>query len=111
MAGAAADPLLRLAQSRSPTDRERLMQALAQFCDMPEAGASPKAQALIGDIFMVLIAQAEHEIRARLSATLAPARFLDQNLRFGRLRIGDHGTVVERGHAVVREATRSTAPG
>jgi uncharacterized protein (DUF2336 family) len=80
MPGAAADPLLRLAQSRSPTDRERLMQALARFCDMPEAGASPKAQTLIGDIFMELIAQAEHEIRARLSVALAPARWAPSGL-------------------------------
>jgi len=75
MTAAVADPLLRLAQSRQPADRERLMQALAQFCDMPEAGATPRAQALIGDIFMVLIAQAEHEIRARLAGVLAPARW------------------------------------
>lgn len=75
MAGAAADPLLRLAQSRSPADRERLMQALALFCDTPEAGATERARTLIGDIFMTLVAQAEQEIRARLALTLAPARW------------------------------------
>lgn len=72
---AAADPLLRLAHSRSPADRERLMFALAQFCDTPEAGASEHARTLIGEIFMVLVADAEHEIRVRLAESLAPARW------------------------------------
>lgn len=52
-----------------------LMQALAQFCDLPEAGASERAHKMVGDIFMVLIADAERDIRLRLADTLAPARW------------------------------------
>jgi len=77
MAGPAspAEMLLGLARSRSPADREKLIQALALFCDTPEAGATDHARTLIGEIFMVLVAHAEQEIRARLAETLAPARW------------------------------------
>jgi len=77
MAGPAspAEMLLGLARSRSPADRETLIQALAVFCDTPEAGATEHARTLIGEIFMVLVSHAELEIRARLAETLAPARW------------------------------------
>ncbi len=77
MAGPAspAELLLGLARSRSPADREKLIQALALFCDTPEAGATDQARTLIGDIFMVLVAHAEHEIRVRLAENLATARW------------------------------------
>ncbi len=70
-----AAPLLALARSRRPADRERLIQALAAFCDLPEAGATARAQGLINDVFMVLIADAERDIRLRLADSLAEARW------------------------------------
>ena len=77
MAGPAspAEQLLGLARSRSPADREKLIQALALFCEAPKAGATDQARTLISDIFMVLVAHAELEIRVRLAETLAPARW------------------------------------
>jgi len=77
MAGSAApaELLLTLARSRSPQDRERLMQALAVFCDTPEADGSERAKGLIADIFMRLVADAERDIRLRLADKLAPARW------------------------------------
>lgn len=78
--GSPAELLTGLARSRSPEARERLMQALALVCDTPEAAASPRASGLINDIFLVLVAQAEHEIRARLAEQLAPARWAPSGL-------------------------------
>ena len=72
--GSPAELLIGLARSRSPEARERLMQALALVCDTPEAN-SPRAERLIGDILMVLVRQAEQDIRARLAQRLAPARW------------------------------------
>jgi uncharacterized protein (DUF2336 family) len=69
-----AELLTRLARSRAPGDREKLMQGLAIFCDTPEAG-SERAQPLIGDILMLLIADAERDIRMRLADNLASARW------------------------------------
>lgn len=73
--GSPAEVLLGLARSRSPEARERLMQALALVCDTPEAGKSERAQRLIGDIFMVLVADAERDIRLRLAEAIASARW------------------------------------
>lgn len=78
--GSPAELLIGLARSRSPEARERLMQALALVCDTPEAAASPRAAALINDVFMVLVAQAEHDIRVRLAEQLAPARWAPSGL-------------------------------
>jgi uncharacterized protein (DUF2336 family) len=70
-----AELLLGLARSRSATDREKLIQTLARFCDTPEAGATDHARKLISDVFMVLVDHAEHEIRVRLAETVAAARW------------------------------------
>jgi uncharacterized protein (DUF2336 family) len=80
MSGSPAEQLLGLARSRAAADREKLIQALALFCDTPEAGASRRAEALVNDIFMVLVAQAERDIRLRLADTLAPARWAPSGL-------------------------------
>lgn len=78
--GSPAELLIGLARSRSPEARERLMQALALVCDMPEAAATAKAAGLINDIFLVLVSQAEHDIRVRLAEQLAPARWAPSGL-------------------------------
>ncbi len=75
MTGSPAEQLLGLARSRTTADREKLIQALAMFCDTPEAGAGARAVTMVNDIFMVLVAQAERDIRLRLADTLAPARW------------------------------------
>ena len=71
--GAPVSPsdLLALASSRSTDDRQRLLLALAAMCDAtpPQGQVSP----LMGDIFMALARQAEHDIRRCLAESLASA--------------------------------------
>ncbi len=74
-----AAQLIGLAQSRLPADREKLMQALAAFCDLPEASGE-RAQALVNDVFMAMIVHAERDIRLRLSDALSTARWAPSTL-------------------------------
>src|ERR1700761_2763082 len=74
-----AEQLIRLARSRAPGDREKLVQALAIVCDMPEA-AGDRARPLLDAIFLQLVADAEGDIRRRLAETLAPARWAPSGL-------------------------------
>ena len=75
-AAAGNDRLLRLARSRSPADRERLLLALVELCDHSQAaklmGAAP-VQALLNSIFMSIVVEAERDIRQRLAEKLARA--------------------------------------
>lgn len=65
------ESLLLLAQSRQTGDRERLLLAIADLCDgAPEAGR-PDVQALLGDVFMTLVVDAERDIRRALAERLA----------------------------------------
>lgn len=69
-----AQDLTRLAASRSPADRERLMLALADLCaEVQEAMRRPQIQALLGSIFLSLVGGAEHDIRRALAERLAAA--------------------------------------
>ena len=73
---AQADRLLKLAQERAPADRERLLLAIADLCDSADSvGAldTQQVQALLNDIFMCLVVEAEREIRRRLADKLAHA--------------------------------------
>ena len=73
---AQADRLMKLAQTRSPGDRERLLLAIADLCDSADSvGAldTQQVQALLNDIFMCLVVEAEREIRRRLADKLAHA--------------------------------------
>ncbi|WP_421729281.1 DUF2336 domain-containing protein [Brevundimonas sp.] len=65
--------LLSLARSRTTDDRQRLLLALAAMCDAtpPQGQVSP----VMGEIFMALAAQAEHDIRRCLSESLASAEW------------------------------------
>ena len=67
------EALLALAHSRDPGERERLLIALADLCDGPGGCAEPAVRALVHDIFMTLVLQAERDIRLRLAERLAPA--------------------------------------
>lgn len=70
----AADLLL-LAKSRHPVDRERLLEAIVGLCD--RAGideiAQPQVRDLVGGVFMILVAEAEQDIRRRLAEKIASA--------------------------------------
>ena len=66
-----AEALVALARSRSVDDRQRLLMAIATLCDAQPDGATMPP--VIADIFMLLVAQAERDIRLALSERLAKA--------------------------------------
>ena len=78
-----AERLMQLAQARSPADRERLLLAIADLCESAQdVGAldTGVVQALLNDIFMILVVEAEREIRGRLAAKLACAHWAPKAL-------------------------------
>jgi uncharacterized protein (DUF2336 family) len=68
-----ADPLVRLAMSRDPTDREQLLARLVDLCEARAEPLAPRAAAEIEEVFLALVRDAERDIRARLSERLARA--------------------------------------
>lgn len=71
-----SETLLSLAKSKAPGDRERLLMAIVEMCDTPNAGEAMKAphlQMLLNSIFMSLVVEAEREIRKRLADKLSTA--------------------------------------
>src|SRR5579871_413549 len=68
-----AEPLIMLARSRDPTDREQLMARLVELCETNAAAFAPTAEAEIEAVFLALVGEAEADIRARLSHRLAGA--------------------------------------
>ena len=69
-----AQALTDLANMQSPKDRERLLSALIDLFDNPGALDQidrPSVQALLEDILLKLVAQAERAIRMRLSERMA----------------------------------------
>ncbi|HEY3799963.1 MAG TPA: DUF2336 domain-containing protein [Caulobacteraceae bacterium] len=70
---AAANPLLSLAKSRDPTDREQLLAGLVDLCEAQGRDLPPEASAQVEAIFLALVRAAERDIRARLSERLASA--------------------------------------
>jgi uncharacterized protein (DUF2336 family) len=78
-----AERLMKLAQARSPADRERLLLAIADLCESADdVGALDTGviQALLNDIFMMLVVEAEREIRQRLAEKLACAHWAPKAL-------------------------------
>ena len=74
---------MKLAQTRAPGDRERLLLAIADLCDSADSvGAldTLQVQALLNDIFMCLVVEAEREIRRRLADKLAHAAWAPRAL-------------------------------
>lgn len=68
--------LLQLAKARTPAARERLLLAVADLCDSASASGALDAAAVqpaLSDIFLCLVAEAEGDIRRRLSEKLARA--------------------------------------
>ena len=78
-----AERLMQLAQTKSPADRERLLLAIADLCESAEdVGAldTSAIQLLLNDIFMILVVEAERDIRARLAEKLACAHWAPKAL-------------------------------
>ncbi len=65
-----AEHLLVLASSGSSVDRGRLLLAVAEACRGADATA-PRLRALLNDVFMSLITDAERDIRLRLAEKIA----------------------------------------
>ncbi|HEX8233127.1 MAG TPA: DUF2336 domain-containing protein [Caulobacteraceae bacterium] len=73
-----ARSLLELAQARTPAARERLLLAVADLCENARSSGALDTHAvrpLLSDIFLTLVAEAEHDIRRRLSEKLARAEW------------------------------------
>lgn len=67
---------MKLARSREPGDRERLLTGIVDLCEAGQASGEPThpdIQALLNSIFMTLVVEAERDIRRRLSERLADA--------------------------------------
>jgi uncharacterized protein (DUF2336 family) len=76
-----AKPLLTLARSREPGDRERLLARLVDICEAgAETEAAAQAAAEIEAVFLALVAEAERDIRARLAERLARADWVPPRL-------------------------------
>ena len=70
----APDALLTLAKSREPADRERLLMNIVSLCEMAGPGQdaeAARAKALIDELFMALVLDAEREVRRRLAERIA----------------------------------------
>jgi uncharacterized protein (DUF2336 family) len=68
--------LMKLARSREPGDRERLLTGIIDLCEAGQASGEPThpdIQALLNSIFMTLVVEAERDIRHRLAERLADA--------------------------------------
>jgi uncharacterized protein (DUF2336 family) len=75
-----AEPLIRLAKSRDPTDREQLLARLVDICEANYVAFAPTAAAEIERVFLALVREAEVDIRARLADRIANADWAPQKL-------------------------------
>lgn len=68
--------LVHLARSRTPADRDRLLLALADLCQVGGAAAAhPAVQQLLSSIFLNLVVEAERDMRRRLAEKLSKAEW------------------------------------
>lgn len=74
--------LILLAQSRHPADRERLLDQIVTLCDQADVDVlnAPRIRELVGEVFMVLVGEAERDIRRRLAEKIGPAPWAPQAL-------------------------------
>jgi len=77
---AQAQPLLTLARSRDPGDRERLLARLVDLCEASAGDMAPSATAEVEAVFLALVAETERDIRARLAERLARADWAPRRL-------------------------------
>lgn len=75
-----AEPLIRLAKSRDPTDREQLLARLVDICEANYVAFAPTAAAEIERVFLALVREAELDIRARLADRIAHAEWAPPKL-------------------------------
>src|ERR1700744_1265742 len=81
--GAQPEALLTLAKSREPADRERLLMGIVGLCEMAAPGGDAearRAKALIDDLFMTLVLDAEREVRRRLAERIAQVEWAPKAL-------------------------------
>lgn len=67
-----SDDLIALAKSRQPRDRERLLMGVVALCERG-GSVNEHARALIDQVFMALVVQAESDVRGKLAARIADA--------------------------------------
>ncbi len=76
---ARTEEIISLAKSRTPADRERLMLAIVELCDVEDTGQAMMSHApvqlLLNSIFMSLVVEAERDIRSRLAEKLSGAEW------------------------------------
>ena len=63
-----AEPLMALARSRDPIDRERLLARLVDLCESQHGELGPTSAREAEAVFFALVRDAERDIRARLAA-------------------------------------------
>ena len=80
MSAVQARDLMELAHGRHEGDRERLLLAVADLCDASPEAARPELQALLDDVFMALVVEAERGIRRALADRLASATWAPPSL-------------------------------
>lgn len=74
MLGAQSDALLNLAKSRQPADRERLLMNIVSLCElggMGDSAEAARAKAIVDELFMTLVVDAERVVRRRLAERIA----------------------------------------
>jgi uncharacterized protein (DUF2336 family) len=77
---AEAEPLLKLARSRDPADRERLLARLVDVCEHGAGEMPPAAAEQVEAVFLALVSEVERDIRARLAERLARADWAPMRL-------------------------------
>ena len=70
---APVNPLVSLAQSRAPADRERLLAKLADLCESRARPLPPRPAAEVEAVLLALIGEAEKGVRARFAERIARA--------------------------------------
>jgi uncharacterized protein (DUF2336 family) len=77
---AEGEPLLALAKSRDPVDREQLLARLVDLCEASRGHMAPRAAVEVEAVFLALVSEAERDIRARLAERLARADWAPERL-------------------------------
>jgi uncharacterized protein (DUF2336 family) len=75
-----SEPLLALARSRAPFDRERLLSRLVDLCEARPGELDPSAAREVEAVFLALVGEAERDIRARLAERIARAEWAPPSL-------------------------------
>ena len=74
------EPLMTLARSRDPVDREQLLARLVDLCESHRGELGPRSAREAEAVFFALVKDAERDIRARLAERLARAAWAPPRL-------------------------------